>query len=314
MKVLVTGVSGQLGSEVMLEAARRGYTVFGSARRQSLDIFLSVNRLKPDNMDCHLCQFDLTDELFVRTAIEMIRPDAIVHCAAWTAVDAAEAVENRNAVLSLNVLATRYLAESARDIGAKMLYLSTDYVFSGQGCEPWEPDEKGFHPLNYYGKSKLAGEDEISKILDRFFIVRTSWLFGKNGKNFVQAIMEAGRCNTAVSVVNDQIGTPTYAVDLARLLIDIIETEKYGYYHATNEGGFISWYDFTREIFRQAKLTTTILPVSTREYGLNTATRPNNSRLDKSKLIKEGFEPLPDWRDALSRYLIELGDLAKWDK
>ncbi|MBO4883657.1 MAG: dTDP-4-dehydrorhamnose reductase, partial [Lachnospiraceae bacterium] len=226
-----------------------------------------------------------------------------IHCAAWTAVDAAEDEDKKDKVYAINVSGTRNIAASAKDIGAKMLYLSTDYVFDGQGETPWQPDCKEYKPLNHYGFTKLEGEKAVSELLEKFFIVRIAWVFGLNGKNFVKTMLNVGKSHDEVRVVNDQIGTPTYTLDLARLLVDMILTEKYGYYHATNEGGYISWYDFTREIYRAAGLDTKVIPVSTAEYGLSKAARPYNSRLDKSKLVQNGFEPLPDWKDALKRYL-----------
>lgn len=310
MRVLVTGVSGQLGHDVMLALARRGYEAIGTARRLPEAPPTLGKRLGLETPPPSFVQMDLTDEARVRAEIKEIRPDAVVHCAAWTAVDAAEDEENREKVFAANVLATRFVAEAAKGVDAKMLYLSTDYVFDGQGERPWQPDDKNYAPLNVYGQSKLDGELTVVGTLDKYFIVRISWAFGKNGKNFIKTMLNVGRTHDTVRVVNDQIGTPTYTADLARLLVDMIETEKYGYYHATNEGGFISWYDFTCEIYRQAGLHTTVLPVSTEEYGLSKAKRPFNSRLDKSKLVEAGFTPLPDWKDALTRYLREIGELG----
>lgn len=304
MKVFVTGVSGQLGHDVMFELVRRGHTAWGTARR-------APEELPADSGETPIPVFrplELTEEDAVKAEIAALRPDAIIHCAAWTAVDAAEDAENRDAVYAANVLATRYLAEAAKAVGAKLLYLSTDYVFDGQGERPWQPDDKNYAPLNVYGQSKLDGELAVAGTLEQFFIVRIAWVFGKNGKNFIRTMLNIGRTHDTVRVVNDQIGTPTYTADLARLLVDMVETEQYGYYHATNEGGYISWYDFTREIYRQAGLSTRVIPVSTAEYGLSKARRPFNSRLDKSKLVEKGFQPLPDWRDALSRYLKEIGE------
>jgi len=243
------------------------------------------------------------------SAVSQIRPDAIVHCAAWTAVDAAEEEENKAAVDRINHLGTLYIARAAKTVGARMLYLSTDYVFDGEGTRPWQADDTCFAPLNVYGKSKLDGEMAVSSILDEFFIVRIAWVFGRNGKNFIKTMINVGKTHDTVRVVCDQIGTPTYTFDLARLLVDMIETDSYGYYHATNSedepGGYISWYDFCVEFYRQYGLSTRVIPVSTSEYGLSKAARPKNSRLDKSKLAAKGFMPLPSWKDAVSRYLKE---------
>ena len=235
----------------------------------------------------------------------MIKPDVVVHCAAWTAVDAAEEEENKNKVNAINHLGTLYIANTAKAVDAKMVYISTDYVFNGQGERPWQPDDKCYAPLSVYGRSKLEGELAVSSILEKYFIVRIAWVFGLNGKNFIKTMINVGKTHDTVRVVYDQIGTPTYTLDLSRLLVDMVESEKYGYYHATNEGGYISWYDFCCEFYRQYGLTTKVIPVTTREYGLSKAARPFNSRLDKSKLIKAGFEPLPTWQDAVRRYLKE---------
>lgn len=239
--------------------------------------------------------------------IEKIKPNAIIHCAAWTAVDAAEDEENKKKVHAINVDGTKYIAEAAKSVDAKMLYLSTDYVFDGKGERPWQPDDKSYSPLNYYGQTKLEGEQAVAGILEKFFIVRIAWAFGLNGKNFIKTMISVGKTHDAVRVVNDQIGTPTYTLDLARLLADMIETNQYGYYHATNDGGYISWYDFCVEFYQQYGLNTKVIPVTTAEYGLSKAARPKNSRLDKSKLIESGFKPLPDWKDAVRRYLGEAG-------
>ena len=303
MRVFVTGVTGQLGHDVMFELKRRGHEAVGTARRVPEEL--------PDGAG--FIRLDLADEVAVKAAVSELRPDAVIHCAAWTAVDAAEEPENREAVYSANVLATRFLAEACASVGAKMLYLSTDYVFDGQGSRPWKPDDRCYAPLNYYGETKLLGEQAVVTALEKFFIVRIAWVFGKNGKNFIKTMLNVGKTHDSVRVVNDQIGTPTYTFDLARLLVDMIETEKYGYYHATNAeeapGEYISWYDFTREIYRQAGLGTEVVPVTTEEYGLSKAVRPFNSRLDKSKLVEAGFVPLPCWKDALHRYLLEIGEL-----
>lgn len=284
MKVLVTGVKGQLGHDVVAELNRRNHVAVG------VDIE----------------EMDITDEMSVNRVIGSEKPDVVVHCAAWTAVDAAEDVENREKVFAVNSRGTENIAKACKRIDAKMIYISTDYVFDGQGETPWKPDDKNYSPLNVYGESKLKGELAVAETLDKFFIVRIAWVFGLNGKNFIKTMLSVGKTHDTVRVVNDQMGTPTYTIDLSRLLVDMIETDKYGYYHATNEGGFISWYDFTKEIYRQAGMKTQVVPVSTAEYGLSKAKRPFNSRLDKSKLRENGFTPLPDWKDALKRYLEEL--------
>jgi dTDP-4-dehydrorhamnose reductase len=252
---------------------------------------------------------DITDAEAVAKVIAEVKPDAIVHCAAWTAVDLAEDEDKQDKVKAINVSGTQHLAEAAKAVDAKMVYISTDYVFNGQGTEPWDPDCRDYAPLNVYGQSKLGGELAVAETLDKYFIVRIAWVFGLNGKNFIRTMLNVGKTHPEVRVVNDQIGTPTYTLDLARLLVDMLETEKYGYYHATNEGGYISWYDFTVEIYRQAGLDTKVTPVTTEEYGLSKAARPFNSRLDRSKLAASGFKPLPDWKDALSRFLKEIGEI-----
>ena len=288
MKAFVTGIGGQLGYDVMLELARRGHEAVGSD-------------LKPPAVP-----LDITDEAAVSKTIAQVRPDVVIHCAAWTAVDAAEEPENREKVFAINEMGTRHLAAASRAVNAKMIYISTDYVFDGQGVRPWQPDDAAFAPLNVYGQSKLAGERAVEELLERYFIVRIAWVFGKNGKNFVKTMVNVGRTHDTVRVVNDQFGTPTYTFDLARLLVDMAETEKYGRYHVTNTGGYISWYDFTREIYRQAGMDVRVLPVTTEEYGLSRAARPRNSRLNQDKLRQMGFAPLPSWQDALGRYLKEL--------
>lgn len=295
MKFLVTGVGGQLGYDVVNELLKRGHTAVGS------DILPSANISFAEYLS-----LDITDGVAVDKVITEVSPDAVVHCAAWTAVDAAEAEENRKKVYAINVEGTLNIAKACKKIGAKMVYISTDYVFDGKGERPWQPDDKNYAPLNFYGETKLGGELAVSNTLNKYFIVRIAWVFGLNGKNFIKTMLSVGKTHDTVRVVNDQIGTPTYTFDLARLLVDMAETEKYGYYHATNEGGFISWYDFTNEIYRQAGYTTKVVPVTTAEYGLSAAKRPFNSRLDKSKLVENGFTPLPDWKDALKRYLGEL--------
>lgn len=288
MKVLVTGANGQLGHDVMNELRKRGHQPIGTDIIGEMDYVL-----------------DITKEDVV-SKIEEIAPEAIIHCAAWTAVDAAEDEENKEKVFAINVTGTKNLVKAALRLNCKFLYLSTDYVFNGQGEEPWKPDDKSYEPLNYYGETKLKGEFAVSE-LEKFFIVRIAWVFGLNGKNFIKTMLNVGKTHEEVRVVNDQIGTPTYTYDLARLLVDMIETEKYGYYHATNEGGYISWYDFCVEIYRQANMKTKVIPVTTLEYGLSKAKRPFNSRLEKSKLSDNGFERLPNWKDALCRYLKQIG-------
>lgn len=284
MKVLVTGVKGQLGYDVVNELTKKGHTAIG------VDI---------DEMD-------ITDKHSVQMVIEKTKPDAVIHCAAWTAVDLAEDEDKIAMVRAVNTDGTRNIAEVCKKLNCKMMYISTDYVFNGQGTEPWEPDCKDYEPLNVYGQTKLGGELAVSNLLGKYFIVRIAWVFGVNGNNFIKTMLNVGKKYDELTVVNDQIGTPTYTYDLARLLVDMIETKKYGYYHATNEGGYISWYDFACEIFKQAGYNTKVKPVTTEEYGLSKAKRPFNSRLDKSKLIENGFKPLPTWQDALSRYLKEI--------
>lgn len=302
MKVLVTGVAGQLGHDVMNELAKRGYDGIGS------DIAENYAGVKDgtDATSMPYVRLDITDEAAVKKTISEINPDVVVHCAAWTAVDAAEDEENKDKVFAINVNGTRFIAESCKSIGAKMVYISTDYVFDGQGTAPWTADCKDYAPLNVYGKTKLEGELAVSRTLDNYFIVRIAWVFGVNGNNFIKTMLNVGKKFDTLKVVNDQIGTPTYTSDLARLLVDMIETDKYGYYHATNEGGYISWYDFACEIFKQAGYPTKVNPVTTAEYGISKAKRPFNSRLDKSKLSESGFELLPTWKDALQRYLREI--------
>jgi dTDP-4-dehydrorhamnose reductase len=301
MRVFVTGVNGQLGHDVVNELVGRGHKCIGS------DIQVSYSGVADGSFVtvAPYVQLDITDEKAVYDAIAAISPDAIIHCAAWTAVDAAEDEENRKKVDEINHFGTLFIARAAKNVDAKMLYISTDYVFNGQGERPWEPDDKCYAPLSVYGKSKLDGELAVSSILEKYFIVRIAWVFGLNGKNFIKTMINVGKTHDAVRVVNDQIGTPTYTLDLSRLLVDMVESEKYGYYHATNEGGYISWYDFCCEFYRQYGLTTKVIPVTTREYGLSKAARPCNSRLDKSKLAKAGFAPLPTWQDAVRRYLKE---------
>lgn len=301
MKVFVTGVGGQLGHDVVNSLIDRNHEAVGSGTQAAYSGIADGSAV----VTAPYVQLDITDKSAVSQTIGALRPDVIIHCAAWTAVDAAEAEENRAKVDAVNHIGTRNIAEAAKAVDAKMVYISTDYVFDGQGTRPWEPDDKNYHPINVYGQSKLDGELAVSSILEKYFIVRISWVFGLNGKNFIKTMINVGKTHDTVRVVNDQIGTPTYTVDLARLLADMIETEKYGYYHATNEGGYISWYDFCVEFYKQYGLSTAVIPVSTAEYGLSKAARPFNSRLDKSKLIRAGFTPLPDWKDAVKRYLKE---------
>ena len=301
MKFFVTGVGGQLGHDVMNELARRGHEGVGS------DIQPAYAGIQDGSAvtRAEYVPLDITDSAAVARVIGACRPDVVVHCAAWTNVDGAEDPANQDKVYAVNALGTRNIAEAAEAAGAKMLYLSTDYVFSGEGTEPWDPDCTEYRPLNYYGKTKLEGEKAVRDLVSRFFIVRIAWVFGVNGSNFVKTMLRLGQTHDTLRVVNDQIGTPTFTYDLARLLVDMIETTEYGYYHATNEGGFISWYDFTCEIFRQAGYDTKVTPVTTAEYGLSKAARPFNSRLDKTKLAENGFTPLPTWKDALARFLKE---------
>lgn len=284
MKILVTGVKGQLGYDVVNECQKRGYDAIG------VDVE----------------EMDITNPEAVDRVIAEANPDAVIHCAAWTAVDAAEEPENVAKVRAVNAGGTQNIANVCKKLNCKLLYISTDYVFDGQGSEPWLPDQKDYRPLNVYGQTKLEGELAVANTVEKYFIVRIAWVFGVNGKNFIKTMLNVGKTHDTIRVVNDQIGTPTYTYDLARLLVDMAESEKYGYYHATNEGGYISWYDFACEIFRQAGYPTKVIPVTTAEYGLSKAKRPFNSRLDKHKLVENGFTPLPDWKDALKRYLKEI--------
>lgn len=305
MKIFVTGVAGQLGHDVMNELAKRGYEGVGS------DIIPDYESKYP------YIPLDITDEAAVTSTILEVKPDVIVHCAAWTAVDLAEDEDKQKKVRAINVDGTKNIAKAAKSVDAKMVYISTDYVFDGQGETPWDPDCKDYAPLNVYGQTKLDGELAVSSLLEKYFIVRIAWVFGLNGKNFIKTMLNVAKTHDKLTVVSDQVGTPTYTFDLARLLVDMVETEKYGYYHATNEGGYISWYDFTKEIFRQAvekghkeygEDKVSVSPVTTAEYGVSKAARPFNSRLEKSKLVENGFQPLPTWQDALSRYLDEILD------
>lgn len=299
MKIFVTGVNGQLGHDVMNDIALRGYEGVGS------DLASSYQGIADGTAVTTMpyISLDITDRAAVQRVIAAVKPDAVIHCAAWTAVDMAEDDANAEKVRAVNADGTRYIAAVCKALDCKMLYLSTDYVFDGQGTAPWEPDCKDYRPLNVYGKTKLEGELAVAHTLSKYFIVRIAWVFGLNGSNFIKTMLKVGKTHDTVRVVNDQIGTPTYTFDLARLLVDMIETDRYGYYHATNEGGYISWYDFTKEIYRQAGYTTKVVPVTTAAYGMSKAARPFNSRLDKSELVRNGFTPLPDWKDALKRYL-----------
>lgn len=302
MKVFVTGVCGQLGHDVMNELSKRGYEGIGT------DIAHEYAGVQDGTAvtKAPYVSLDITDKQAVTKIITDIHPDVIVHCAAWTAVDMAEDDDKVEKVRAINAGGTQNIADVAKAIDAKMVYISTDYVFDGQGTDPWDPDCKDYKPMNVYGQTKLEGELAVANTLSKYFIVRIAWVFGKNGKNFIKTMLKVGKTHDEVRVVNDQIGTPTYTFDLARLLVDMIETDKYGYYHATNEGGYISWYDFTKEIYKDAGYTTKVIPVTTEEYGLSKAARPFNSRLDKSKLAENGFTPLPSWQDAVKRYIDEL--------
>lgn len=299
MKIFVTGVCGQLGHDVVNNAVARGHTAVGS------DIQKNYSGVADGSAATTVpyIQLDITYEKAVKETIERIKPDAIIHCAAWTSVDAAEDEENKPKVKAINADGTRYIANAAKAVDAKLLYLSTDYVFNGKGERPWQPDDKDYAPLNFYGETKLEGEKAVTSILDKWFVVRIAWVFGLNGKNLT--MVGVGKTHDSVRVVDDQIGTPTYTRDLARLLVDMVETEKYGFYHATNEGGYTSWADLAEEAYRAAGMNVRVNRVTTAEYGLSKAARPENSRLDKSKLAENGFTPLPDWRDAVVRYIKE---------
>ena len=302
MRIFVTGVAGQLGHDIINELYRCGFEGIGS------DIAPSYSGVADGSAVTTAPYFpmDITDPVSVRQVLESVKPQIVVHCAAWTAVDLAEEPDNIPKVRAINATGTQNIASVCKDLDCKMVYISTDYVFDGQGTAPWNPDCKDYKPLNVYGQTKLEGELAVSSILEKFFIVRIAWVFGRNGKNFIKTMLNVGKTHDTVRVVNDQIGTPTYTLDLSRLLVEMAQTDKYGYYHVTNEGGYISWYDFTCEIYRQAGYHTKVVPVTTAEYGLSKAARPFNSRLDRSKLVKMGFTPLPDWQDALARYLKEI--------
>ena len=305
MKIFVTGVNGQLGHDVVNELLKRGHEAVSS------DITDAYTGLEDGTMVCYseYRQMDITDPEAVERILLEEEPDVVVHCAAWTAVDAAEDEENRQKVYAINVEGCGNIARVCRRLDCKMIQISTDYIFNGKGETPWTPDCEDYEPISVYGDSKLKGELQVRENLDKYFIVRIAWAFGVNGKNFVKTMLNVGKNHDTVRVVMDQIGTPTYTYDLARLLIDMAETDKYGIYHATNEGGYISWYDFTKAIYEEAHMDTKVIPVTTEEYGLSKAARPFNSRLDKSKLVEMGFKPLPDWRDALKRYLREIGEI-----
>lgn len=302
MKVLVTGIAGQLGHDVMNELHKRGYEGVGSdiaPQYSGADDGTAVTKMD-------YVQMDITNSEEVTETIKKVNPDVVVHCAAWTAVDLAEESENKDKVMAINVGGTENIARVCKELDCKMVYISTDYVFDGYGTRPWKEDCKDYAPLNIYGESKLMGEKVVSLKLEKYFIVRIAWVFGVNGNNFIKTMLNVGKKFDTLKVVNDQIGTPTYTYDLSRLLVDMIETDKYGYYHATNEGGYISWYDFACEIFKQAGYKTKVNPVTTEEYGVSKARRPFNSRLNKTKLVDNGFTPLPDWKDAINRYLKEI--------
>ncbi len=311
MKIFVTGVGGQLGHDVMNELSKRGYEGVGS------DLAPAYSGIQDGSAVTKMpyVSMDITDRASVDAVLTEAQPDAVVHCAAWTAVDMAEDDDKVEKVRLVNAAGTENIALACKKLDCKMIYLSTDYIFDGMGTEPWQPDCRDYRPLNVYGQTKLEGELAISGNLTKYFIVRIAWVFGVNGKNFIKTMLNLGKTHDRITVVNDQIGTPTYTFDLARLLVDMLETDRYGYYHATNEGGYISWYDFTVEIFRQAAALghteyapdrVAVVPVTTAEYGASRASRPFNSRLDRSKLTENGFTPLPAWQDALDRYLREI--------
>ena len=302
MKVFVTGVGGQLGQDVVNELVSRGLEAVGS------DIAPTYSGVQDGSAVTTAAYFplDITDKAAVEQVLNQVNPDVIIHCAAWTAVDLAEDEDKQEKVRAINATGTLNIAQVAKKLDAKMIYISTDYVFDGQGETPWEPDCKDYKPLNVYGQTKLEGELAVSQTLDKYFIVRIAWVFGLNGNNFIKTMLNLSKKYDSLRVVSDQIGTPTYTLDLSRLLVDMALSDKYGYYHATNEGGYISWYDFACEIFRQAGVSMQVTPVTTAEYGLSKAARPFNSRLEKSKLTAAGFTPLPTWQDPLARYLKEI--------
>lgn len=302
MKVFVTGVGGQLGHDIINELYKRDHEGIGS------DIAPEYSGIADGSAVTTAPYFpmDITNPASVEKTLMQVKPDAVIHCAAWTAVDAAEEAENIPKVRAINGFGTQNIANACKKLDCKMVYISTDYVFDGQGQTPWKPDCKDYKPLNVYGQTKLEGELAVANTLEKFFIVRIAWVFGRNGNNFIKTMLKLSEKYDTLRVVCDQIGTPTYTLDLSRLLVDMVQTEKYGYYHATNEGGYISWYDFACEIFRQAGKTITVNAVTTAEYGVSKAARPYNSRLDRDKLIENGFTPLPTWQDALSRYLKEI--------
>ena len=300
MKFFVTGVSGQLGHDVMNELAKRGYDGVGSDIQPEYCGVADGSAIT----DMPYVQLDITDKEAVKKVITEIKPDAVIHCAAWTAVDMAEDDDKVEKVRAVNAGGTQNIADVCKEIDCKMLYLSTDYVFDGQGTQPWQPDCKDYKPLNVYGQTKLEGELAVSRTLEKYFIVRIAWVFGLNGKNFIKTMINVGKAHDEVRVVNDQIGTPTYTYDLARLLVDMILTDKYGIYHATNEG-ICNWYEFACEIFRKAGMNVDVAPVPASEYPTK-AKRPENSRMSKEKLTENGFERLPSWQDALERYLPQI--------
>lgn len=302
MKFFITGVNGQLGYDVMNELLKRGHEGIGSDIQEKYSGIMDNSLM----LKAPYIKLDITNKIKVEQIMTQINPDVVIHCAAWTAVDSAEDSDKTDKVYLINADGTKNIAEVCKKLNCKIIYISTDYVFNGKGTKPWKPDCKEYAPLNVYGKSKLKGEKAVSERLNKYFIVRIAWVFGLNGKNFIKTMLNIGKTHDVVRVVNDQIGTPTYTYDLSRLLIDMSETEKYGYYNVTNEGDYISWYDFAKEIYNQAGYTTKVIPVTTEEYGLSKALRPLNSRLDRSKLIENGFTPLPTWKDAVSRYLEEI--------
>ena len=314
MKVFVTGVNGQLGHDVVNELSSRKIDVIGSDITPSYSGILDGTPIE----SAQYLQLDITNPDDVYITLSKASPDVVIHCAAWTAVDLAEDANCIEKVHLVNSTGTENIAKACAKINSSILYLSTDYVFDGSGDLPWKPEDDNFNPLSVYGASKLAGEKAILKFCTKYFIVRISWVFGINGKNFVKTMLNLAKNHECVKVVNDQIGTPTYTYDLASLLADMILTDKYGIYHATNEGGYISWAEFANAIFDlDAELSgintprCKVLPVTTEEYGLSKAKRPQNSRMDKSKLERNGFSLLPHWRDALTRYMNTLHEIDR---